>query len=24
VTHRGYGELIFQRFGPFWGLDVRC
>ncbi|MGD0850053.1 NRAMP family divalent metal transporter [Bradyrhizobium sp.] len=19
VTHRGYGELIFQRFGPFWG-----
>jgi Mn2+/Fe2+ NRAMP family transporter len=19
VTHRGYGELIFQRFGRFWG-----
>ena len=19
VTHRGYGELVFQRFGPFWG-----
>lgn len=19
VTHRGYGELIMQRFGPFWG-----
>lgn len=19
VTHRGFGELIFQRFGPFWG-----
>ncbi|MHB8613479.1 MAG: NRAMP family divalent metal transporter [Candidatus Dormibacteraceae bacterium] len=19
VTHRGYGELIFQRFGGFWG-----
>lgn len=19
VTHRGYGELIFQRFGAFWG-----
>ena len=19
VTHRGYGELIFQRFGPLWG-----
>ena len=19
VTHRGYGELIFQRFGPIWG-----
>ncbi len=19
VTHRGYGELLFQRFGPFWG-----
>jgi Mn2+/Fe2+ NRAMP family transporter len=19
VTHRGYGELIFQRFGKFWG-----
>jgi len=19
VTHRGYGELFFQRFGPFWG-----
>jgi Mn2+/Fe2+ NRAMP family transporter len=19
VTHRGYGQLIFQRFGPFWG-----
>jgi Mn2+/Fe2+ NRAMP family transporter len=19
VTHRGYGEHIFQRFGPFWG-----
>jgi len=19
VTHRGYGELIFQRFGSFWG-----
>jgi Mn2+/Fe2+ NRAMP family transporter len=19
VTHRGYGELIFQRFGQFWG-----
>ena len=19
VTHRGYGELIFQRFGPVWG-----
>ena len=19
VTHRGYSELIFQRFGPFWG-----
>ncbi|HUZ89385.1 MAG TPA: divalent metal cation transporter [Candidatus Acidoferrales bacterium] len=19
VTHRGYGELIFQRFGPGWG-----
>lgn len=19
VTRRGYGELIFQRFGPFWG-----
>ncbi len=19
VTHRGYGELIVQRFGPFWG-----
>jgi Mn2+/Fe2+ NRAMP family transporter len=19
VTHRGYGELIFQRYGPFWG-----
>lgn len=19
VTHRGYGELIFQRFGNFWG-----
>lgn len=19
VTHRGHAELIFQRFGPFWG-----
>ena len=19
VTHRGYGKLIFERFGPFWG-----
>ncbi|MGH7776652.1 MAG: NRAMP family divalent metal transporter [Candidatus Dormibacterales bacterium] len=19
VTHRGYGELVFQRFGPVWG-----
>jgi Mn2+/Fe2+ NRAMP family transporter len=19
VTHRGYGKLVFQRFGPFWG-----
>ncbi|HXA43566.1 MAG TPA: divalent metal cation transporter [Candidatus Solibacter sp.] len=19
ITHRGFGELIFQRFGPFWG-----
>ncbi len=19
VTHRGYGELVCQRFGPFWG-----
>lgn len=19
VTHRGYAELVFQRFGPFWG-----
>ena len=19
VTHRGYGQLVFQRFGPFWG-----
>ena len=19
VTHRGYGELVFQRFGKFWG-----
>jgi Mn2+/Fe2+ NRAMP family transporter len=19
VTHRGYGQLIFERFGPFWG-----
>jgi Mn2+/Fe2+ NRAMP family transporter len=19
VTHRGYGELVFQRFGSFWG-----
>ncbi|HEV3230827.1 MAG TPA: divalent metal cation transporter [Candidatus Dormibacteraeota bacterium] len=23
VTHRGYGELVFQRFGPFWGW-VSC
>ena len=22
VTHRGYGELFFQRFGPFWGLVI--
>jgi Mn2+/Fe2+ NRAMP family transporter len=22
VTHRGYGELIFQRFGRFWGWLV--
>lgn len=19
VTHRGYGKLVFERFGPFWG-----
>lgn len=19
ITHRGYGELVFQRYGPFWG-----
>ena len=19
VTHRGYGQLVLQRFGPVWG-----
>jgi hypothetical protein len=22
ATHRGHAELIFQRFGPFWGYFV--
>jgi len=23
ATHRGHAELIFDRFGPFWGMGFR-